>query len=94
MVRAAAPFTARPAPGARTRIGPRHTMHDPKRVGILISGRGSNMRALVDAALNYEVVLIASNKPDAAGLTWARGAGSRHGRSKAKAPRRKITIGR
>ncbi len=33
------------------------------------------MRALVDAALNYEVVLIASNKPDAAGLTWARGRG-------------------
>ena len=47
-------------------------MRDPKRVGILISGRGSNMRALVERASGYEVVLIASNKPDAAGLEWAR----------------------
>jgi phosphoribosylglycinamide formyltransferase-1 len=46
-------------------------MPDPKRVAILISGRGSNMRALVDGARNYEVVLVASNKPHAAGLAWA-----------------------
>jgi phosphoribosylglycinamide formyltransferase-1 len=50
-------------------------MRDPKRVAILISGRGSNMRALVDQANGYEVVLIASNKPDAAGLDWARDRG-------------------
>jgi phosphoribosylglycinamide formyltransferase 1 len=47
-------------------------MRDPKRVAILISGRGSNMRALVQQAKNYEVVLIASNKPQAPGLQWAR----------------------
>lgn len=47
-------------------------MPDPKRVAILISGRGSNMRALVDRARNYEVVLVASNKPQAAGLEWAK----------------------
>jgi phosphoribosylglycinamide formyltransferase-1 len=47
-------------------------MGDPKRVAILISGRGSNMRALVAHANAYEVVLVASNKPDAAGLQWAR----------------------
>ena len=47
-------------------------MRDPKRVAILISGRGSNMRALVDNAKGYEVVLVASNKPLAAGLDWAR----------------------
>jgi phosphoribosylglycinamide formyltransferase-1 len=47
-------------------------MHDPKRVAILISGRGSNMRALVEQARDYRVVLIASNKPQAAGLEWAR----------------------
>ena len=47
-------------------------MRDPKRVGILISGRGSNMRALVEGARDYEVVLIASNKPQAPGLEWAR----------------------
>ncbi len=47
-------------------------MRDPKRVGILISGRGSNMRALVEQAHHYEVVLVASNKPGAPGLDWAR----------------------
>jgi phosphoribosylglycinamide formyltransferase-1 len=46
-------------------------MRDPKRVAILISGRGSNMRALVERANGYAVALIASNKPNAAGLEWA-----------------------
>jgi phosphoribosylglycinamide formyltransferase 1 len=50
-------------------------MRDPRRVGILISGRGSNMRALVEQARSYEVVLVASNKPEAPGLAWA----SEHG---------------
>ncbi len=48
---------------------------DNRRVAILISGRGSNMRALVEQAEGYEVVLIASNKPLAAGIDWARGRG-------------------
>jgi len=47
-------------------------MRDPKRVAILISGRGSNMRALVEQGSGYEVALVASNKPEAAGLEWAR----------------------
>jgi phosphoribosylglycinamide formyltransferase 1 len=46
-----------------------------KRVGILISGRGSNMVALVEAAreADYpaEVAAVISNRPDAAGLAWA-----------------------
>jgi len=50
-------------------------MRDPKRVGILISGRGSNMRALVEQAAGYEVALIAANKPHAEGLDWARAHG-------------------
>lgn len=50
-------------------------MRDPKRVAILISGRGSNMRALVEQAENYQVALIASNKPQAAGLEWANNRG-------------------
>jgi phosphoribosylglycinamide formyltransferase-1 len=50
-------------------------MRDPKRVAVLISGRGSNMRALVEQAKDYEVVLVASNKPLAAGLEWARSRG-------------------
>jgi len=47
-------------------------MRDPRRVAILISGRGSNMRALVEQAVNYEVAVVASNKPAAPGLEWAR----------------------
>lgn len=43
-----------------------------RRVGILLSGRGSNMIALVEAAATYDVTLIASDKPDAAGIAWGR----------------------
>jgi phosphoribosylglycinamide formyltransferase 1 len=50
-----------------------------KRVAILISGRGSNMVALIEAAKaqDYpaEIVLVLSNRPDAAGLDHARKAG-------------------
>lgn len=48
-------------------------------LGILISGRGSNMAALIDASradgCPYEVVLVASNDPEAGGLALARDAG-------------------
>lgn len=47
-------------------------MRDPRRVAILISGRGSNMRALVEKADGYNIALVASNKVDAPGLQWAR----------------------
>ena len=47
-----------------------------KRVAVLISGRGSNMTALIEAAKapDYpaEIVLVISNQPDAAGLAHAR----------------------
>ena len=44
-----------------------------KKVGILISGRGSNMMAIVEQAGDaYEVVVVASDKPEAPGLIWAR----------------------
>jgi phosphoribosylglycinamide formyltransferase-1 len=50
-----------------------------KRVAVLISGRGSNMTALIDAAKarDYpaEIVLVVSNQPDALGLARARDAG-------------------
>ncbi len=50
-----------------------------KRVGILISGRGSNMRALIEAAKakDYpaEIVLVLSNAADAGGLEFARANG-------------------
>ncbi len=49
------------------------------RIGVLISGRGSNMAALVYAAkaedCPFEVVLVAANDPDATGLKLAAGEG-------------------
>jgi phosphoribosylglycinamide formyltransferase 1 len=46
-----------------------------KRVGVLISGRGSNLRALVEASKDVtypaEIVFVASNNPDADGLVYA-----------------------
>jgi phosphoribosylglycinamide formyltransferase-1 len=49
------------------------------RVAVLISGRGSNMVALIEAAkaIDYPaaIVLVISNNPDAAGLSYAREAG-------------------
>ena len=46
-----------------------------RRVAILISGRGSNMAALIEAAQakDYpaEIVLVVSNRPDATGLEFA-----------------------
>ena len=47
-----------------------------KRTAVLISGRGSNMQALVEAARapDYpaEIALVLSNRPDAAGIHFAR----------------------
>ena len=47
-----------------------------KRVAVLISGRGSNMTALIEAAKTKdypaEIVLVVSNRMDAAGLARAR----------------------
>ena len=57
----------RPAPGGRSRIG------------VLISGRGSNLGALIDAIaqgrLAATIAIVISNRQDAAGLQRAREAG-------------------
>lgn len=49
------------------------------KIAVLISGRGSNMQALIEAARDEdfpaEIVLVAANNPDAAGLDIARAAG-------------------
>jgi phosphoribosylglycinamide formyltransferase 1 len=42
-----------------------------KRFVILISGRGSNMQALIDAHLPGTCAAVISNRPEAAGLAWA-----------------------
>ena len=46
-----------------------------KRIVILISGRGSNMQAILEAKLNATVAAVLSNNPSAEGLEIARGAG-------------------
>lgn len=54
-------------------------MSERKRVAVLISGRGSNMQALVEAARapDYpaEIALVISNRPEALGLAWAKAEG-------------------
>jgi len=50
-------------------------MSTKKRTSILISGRGSNMRSLVEAARAPDypatIALVISNRPEAAGAVWA-----------------------
>jgi phosphoribosylglycinamide formyltransferase-1 len=50
-----------------------------RRLGVLISGRGSNLQSILDAiargVLDARVVVVISNRSDAAGLARARGAG-------------------
>ncbi|AAK23678.1 phosphoribosylglycinamide formyltransferase [Caulobacter vibrioides] len=54
-------------------------MTQPTKVAVLISGRGSNMEALVRAAqapgCPFEIALVLANKPDAKGLEIAAAAG-------------------
>lgn len=51
----------------------------PGRIGVLISGRGSNLKSLVEACsagnIRAQVVVVISNKADAGGLDHARKAG-------------------
>lgn len=42
------------------------------RVVVLLSGRGSNFRAIAEAGLPIELVAVVSNRPQAAGLAYAR----------------------
>src|SRR3954463_11370378 len=47
----------------------------PLRVVVLVSGRGSNLRAIADNAaagtLPVEIVAVVSDRPDAGALAWA-----------------------
>jgi len=53
------------------------------KVGVLISGRGSNLQALIDAAAGAghpaEIAIVISNRADAPGLARAEAAGIPHG---------------
>ncbi len=55
--------------------GRRAMTDDPERVAVLVSGRGSNLKALIDKASGYEIALVASNRPQAPALDMARAAG-------------------
>lgn len=59
--------------------GSNHAMTDRAKVAVLISGRGSNMTALVEAArasdCPFEIALVLSNRPEAEGLALAQAAG-------------------
>ena len=50
-----------------------------RRLGVLISGRGSNLQAIIDAVgdgrLDAEIAVVVSNRADATGLERARNAG-------------------
>jgi len=50
-----------------------------RRIGVLISGRGSNLQAIIEAItakeLNAELAVVISNRPDVAGLEHAQKAG-------------------
>src|SRR5262252_8315187 len=72
------------------------------RIGILLSGRGSNMVALADAVRagkipNAEIVIVISDQPDAAGLSKAEERGletrviERRGRLRAEHDREIVT---
>ncbi len=52
---------------------------EPRRLGVLISGRGSNLKAIIDAIeqrrLDASIAIVISNRADAPGLGHARRAG-------------------
>jgi len=54
-------------------------MPEPLKLGILVSGRGSNMEAIIAASkageINSEVAVVISDNPDAKALDTARGEG-------------------
>jgi phosphoribosylglycinamide formyltransferase 1 len=53
----------------------------PLKLGVLISGRGSNLRAIAEAIgrreLDASIELVVANRAEAAGLSWAEQAGLR-----------------
>jgi phosphoribosylglycinamide formyltransferase-1 len=58
---------------------PRAASREPQAIGVLISGRGSNLQALIDAIdegrLPARIAIVISNRVDARGLDRARAAG-------------------
>jgi phosphoribosylglycinamide formyltransferase-1 len=67
-----------PIPNPRG-LNPELPTNEPRTIGVLISGRGSNLQALVDAAsegrLAARIAVVISNRESAGGLERARAAG-------------------
>jgi phosphoribosylglycinamide formyltransferase-1 len=67
-----------PDPGSRT-PAPSERTAKPPNIGVLISGRGSNLQALIDAIaegrLPARIAIVISNRADAGGLERAQAAG-------------------
>ncbi len=93
----AAPSRAAPRPGAPAKTGRPPTMAERSRVAVLISGRGSNMAALIYAAraddCPYEVALVTGDKPDAPGLALGRSRGRSDVRSARRQGARRQLLG-
>ena len=66
----------RPAAGRKGRARPRRPLDPSRRIGVLISGRGSNLLALLDriadGSLRAEVAVVICNEPKAPGIAAAR----------------------
>src|SRR5512134_2221769 len=75
---ASATFARRRAAAIGSRMSDAHSAGHPV-IGVLISGRGSNLQALIDAIaegrLGARIGVVISNRADAAGLDRARAAG-------------------
>src|SRR5437016_3080475 len=69
----------RSRPDANKMPGEKDSRPLSRRLGVLISGRGSNLQAIVDAIvqgrLDAQIAIVISNRSDAAGLLRAREAG-------------------
>jgi phosphoribosylglycinamide formyltransferase-1 len=68
-----------PDPSAAPGVGPSSSKAELHTIGVLISGRGSNLQALIDAIdegrLPARIAIVISNRADAGGLERARAAG-------------------
>ena len=67
------------AKGSGTSTADASSVVSQRNLGVLISGRGSNLQALIDTIatgeLDARIAVVISNKADAAGLDRARAAG-------------------
>jgi phosphoribosylglycinamide formyltransferase-1 len=73
------PRSLTPNPSTSSGLSRASSRDNPRSLGILISGRGSNLQALVDAVsegkLAARIAVVISNRPNAGGLEHARAAG-------------------